>query len=234
MKRIYQTILVSIALLFCVQAAQAAMMPIAHDFANSSFVEVGGFDPDPNAVTGTAPPSGPGTHPVGELQPFGMKSASAQVMQTGDSYYETWFGFNLASAASVNLSTAGSVVNINSPTLDALGTILALYFGDVNNGALVDGRQNDNRSAGLVTSCLTFGNLAAGDYIVGVSIIENVRFVPEWETEGGRDEAYIFGLTRLNISVAAPSAVPVPAAIWLFGTALIGFVGMSRRRSVKT
>jgi hypothetical protein len=29
-----------------------------------------------------------------------------------------------------------------------------------------------------------------------------------------------------------PSAVPIPAAAWLFGTALIGFVGMSRRRKV--
>ncbi len=28
------------------------------------------------------------------------------------------------------------------------------------------------------------------------------------------------------------SAVPVPAAIWLFGTALIGFVGISRRRKL--
>ena len=28
------------------------------------------------------------------------------------------------------------------------------------------------------------------------------------------------------------SAVPVPAAVWLFGTALIGFVGISRRRKV--
>ena len=28
------------------------------------------------------------------------------------------------------------------------------------------------------------------------------------------------------------SAVPIPAAVWLFGTALIGFVGMSRRRKV--
>jgi hypothetical protein len=26
--------------------------------------------------------------------------------------------------------------------------------------------------------------------------------------------------------------VPVPAAVWLFGTALMGFVGMSRRRKV--
>ena len=30
----------------------------------------------------------------------------------------------------------------------------------------------------------------------------------------------------------AISAVPVPAAVWLFGTALIGFVGMSRRKKV--
>ena len=29
-----------------------------------------------------------------------------------------------------------------------------------------------------------------------------------------------------------PSPIPIPAAIWLFGTALIGLVGMSRRRKV--
>jgi hypothetical protein len=29
-----------------------------------------------------------------------------------------------------------------------------------------------------------------------------------------------------------PSAVPVPAAIWLFGSALVGFIGMARRRQV--
>ena len=32
--------------------------------------------------------------------------------------------------------------------------------------------------------------------------------------------------------VRSVPAVPVPAAVWLFGTALIGFVGMSRRRKV--
>jgi hypothetical protein len=233
MKQIVQAIIVSMVLLFGVQAAQAALMPIAHDFANSSFVEVGQFDPDPSAVTGTAedphipPPFNPPYEPI----PFGMKSASAQVTHTGDSYFETWFGFNLASAASVNLNTAGSVDNSPSPV--ALDTILALYFGDVNNGALVDGRQNDNCSAVLVTSCLTFDNLAAGDYIAGVSIIANGEFLPNWMTSDPI-EAYLDGVTKLNISVAAPSAVPVPAAVWLFGTALIGFFCMSRRRSIKT
>ena len=32
--------------------------------------------------------------------------------------------------------------------------------------------------------------------------------------------------------VTGPSPIPVPAAVWLFGTALIGFVGISRRRKV--
>ena len=35
-----------------------------------------------------------------------------------------------------------------------------------------------------------------------------------------------------SVEVKNPSAVPVPAAVWLFGTALIGLVGMSRRRKV--
>ncbi len=32
--------------------------------------------------------------------------------------------------------------------------------------------------------------------------------------------------------LAVPSEVPIPAAAWLFGTALIGFVGISRRRKL--
>jgi hypothetical protein len=32
----------------------------------------------------------------------------------------------------------------------------------------------------------------------------------------------------------AQSAVPVPGAIWLLGTALIGFVGLSRRKAIST
>jgi hypothetical protein len=239
MKRIFQTIIASTALLFCVQGAQAATMPIAHDFSNSSFLELGQFDPDPNAVPGTAPPTSPGTHPDGELLPSGIKSGDEQVTQSGDSYYVTWFGFSLASAASVTLDTLGSFEVEEDSNFDfvstgvELDTILALYFGDVGNGALVDGRQNDDCGI-LVTSCLTFGNLAAGEYIAGVSTSGSGHFfVGDWMMDRDNNDN-LLGLTKLNISVAAPSAVPVPAAVWLFGTALIGFVGMSRRTSVKS
>ena len=37
---------------------------------------------------------------------------------------------------------------------------------------------------------------------------------------------------RLGLDTVHINPVPVPAAVWLFGTALIGFVGMSRRRKV--
>ena len=32
--------------------------------------------------------------------------------------------------------------------------------------------------------------------------------------------------------VPAPAAIPLPAAVWLFGSALVGFIGLSRRRSI--
>lgn len=39
-------------------------------------------------------------------------------------------------------------------------------------------------------------------------------------------------LTTTIDGLAVPAEVPVPAAVWLFGTALIGFIGYSRRRKI--
>ena len=39
-------------------------------------------------------------------------------------------------------------------------------------------------------------------------------------------------LVRVDGFIAPPAVIPVPAAVWLFGTALVGFIGMSRRRKV--
>ena len=33
-----------------------------------------------------------------------------------------------------------------------------------------------------------------------------------------------------NLSFAEVSAIPVPAAVWLFGSGLLGLVGVARRR----
>jgi hypothetical protein len=41
-----------------------------------------------------------------------------------------------------------------------------------------------------------------------------------------------YSIYARELQTPSLSPVPVPAAVWLFGTALIGFVGMSRRRKV--
>jgi hypothetical protein len=49
-------------------------------------------------------------------------------------------------------------------------------------------------------------------------------------------EVRILGGTRMVAGIdnynASVSPVPVPAAVWLLGTALIGLVGFSKRRKV--
>jgi choice-of-anchor C domain-containing protein len=57
----------------------------------------------------------------------------------------------------------------------------------------------------------------------------NLQFLSLTETLGLTEG---WGAALDNVSVLAVNPVPVPAAVWLFGTALIGFVGMSRRRKV--
>jgi hypothetical protein len=64
-------------------------------------------------------------------------------------------------------------------------------------------------------------------------------FVPG--TGGGNTRARLFftgitGVERLEVNLRGSGAldyliynvVPVPAAVWLFGTALLGFIGLSR------
>jgi hypothetical protein len=44
--------------------------------------------------------------------------------------------------------------------------------------------------------------------------------------------AFAWAVHSGNVGSGNVGAVPVPAAVWLFGTALIGFIGMSRRTKV--
>lgn len=49
-----------------------------------------------------------------------------------------------------------------------------------------------------------------------------------WNTSALDDK----NLSHFSIYTSGVSPIPVPAAVWLFGTALIGFIGFSRRTKV--
>jgi hypothetical protein len=105
---------------------------------------------------------------------------------------------------------------------------MALYETDTV-GTLID--DNDDcipAASNSLSSCLS-ANLQLGTYLVGVTLFSQTNtFLEGWMLSGKNQNGNAYA--GLNITF---SAVPIPAAIWLFGTALIGFVGMSRRTSVK-
>ena len=65
-------------------------------------------------------------------------------------------------------------------------------------------------------------NFGADDSLIETLMITGVNKTFDYHIEDG--EMYLSAMTV--------SPVPVPAAFWLFGTALIGFVGLSRRTSL--
>lgn len=74
------------------------------------------------------------------------------------------------------------------------------------------------------------GNLTPGRYLFNLALSPfdsdgktTLDLAEFWEGDRSLKHVAIFG---------SVSPVPVPAAIWLFGTALIGFIGFSRRTSI--
>jgi hypothetical protein len=209
MKQILRTIAATIVLLFSAQGAQAALMPTPD-------VSFGLLDNQTENSSADLPDSHPNI---------------------------IWFEFELGSTQNVTLDTYGSslsarkdILGVND--LPANDTILGLYD---STGSLLD--QNDDCGFDF-ESCLDFigpDALGAGIYLAGVAnTFYPYEFVDMWGTDIGDDTGagppfnVGGGQIQFNITVSSVSAVPVPAAFWLFGTALIGFVGMSRRTSVKS
>jgi hypothetical protein len=78
---------------------------------------------------------------------------------------------------------------------------------------------------------ITDGNHDPGRYLFNLALsgpigwngIEDLVLANFWVGQGSISNFAIYGTA---------SPIPVPAAVWLFGTALIGFIGFSRRTSV--
>ena len=99
----------------------------------------------------------------------------------------------------------------------AAGDILDFSFTSDNASALtpVDNASDTNlRGLGIMTSTMT------PDLVLVYN--DNVETSGPWT-----DSDYDDMLVRAQF---IPTAVPLPAAVWLFGSGLIGLIGMARRR----
>lgn len=107
--------------------------------------------------------------------------------------------------------------NLNGPTSLADGALLS---PDVNF---------ETALAGALGQTLAVGSLTPWDYRSGFKGLGDVS--------GGSGEAYSLTTNYqlfINGNVAQipePSAVPLPAAVWLFGSALAGFTAIGRKKT---
>lgn len=136
-------------------------------------------------------------------------------------------------------TTTGTVeVTINGVVIGSLDASAASGTGfqrasfDVD-GALLAGLQSADGSMGRIEFSI--------DGVSGSQVIlDNVQF--PGALNGGFDVDSFFGWDLftegaasgllVDEALAPPAVVPLPAAVWLFGTALVGFVGYGRRRKI--
>lgn len=160
---------------------------------------------------------------------------------------DTWtgsIGDNTAASNDVDIwsisMTAGTQFNANINytglwNAPDVTPVMTLFMENGGNYYAV--ASTDPTSHGTSLSFLTW---AAGNYFLsvsadfnqGVDAFGNFATDAYWQTDAGTLGTANAGFngqsfTSFNYEV---SAVPVPAAVWLFGTGLIGLVGMARRR----
>ena len=128
--------------------------------------------------------------------------------------------------------------NLTPSSFPATISNLSSGWGTVTNGApynvsefgLFTNQQNTDRGASLLNLSFTVSAPSALSLNNLVANSEGWIFAAHQKCGRGNTCQGIGEVTSHH--VAGPSTVPLPAAAWLFGSALIGFMGWSSRRRV--
>ena len=150
---------------------------------------------------------------------------------TGDVMFGDEYSPNAYNLTGGETITATGTFTANLGTLGSETGTVSFATGSFNtmtidlNGTLLYAANDDGYGGGTGPS-LTFGsgNLTDFDFLK--------TSLPSFRSFGmGFDDLdQLYGeWTSLNLTVV-PTVVPVPAAVWLFGSGLLGLVGIARRK----
>jgi hypothetical protein len=183
--------------------------------------------------------------------PAAFMLSSAQALTLGDYEIDTVADFDVSTAASISdfgvTGASGFVAAVEDDLLTSFVTAnVASSFGlSFTGNSLVNGVGNDlilfslgtPQSIDLTigTSTRTFTSIATGLTASGFGV--NAFLVNLDALDVASDAAVNSVLLSMGAGfdfalggALAPSPIPVPAAVWMFGSGLIGLVGIARRR----
>ena len=127
--------------------------------------------------------------------------------------------------------SVGSSVATSIPGIGGPGTVVSstLYSGSITGSTWTYGGTSQQTFISCTGNATLCGNISVG---TAAPTTGNPIFSVDILTGGNWFTSSTIGfLAQLDVTHAlAPSAVPVPAAAWLFGSALMGLAGVSRKR----
>jgi len=132
-----------------------------------------------------------------------------------------WYvAFDLLATADVKLGTLSFTSSNNGSGFNVTAIRLVTIDGD-NVAFGTD--TFDNPFLNPIDRLVSVDRLSAGQYALEVSGVGNRTQL----SFGGTFDASDF---RVRLQVTPPSTIPVPAAVWLFASGLVGLTGVGRRK----
>jgi hypothetical protein len=184
----------------------------------------------------------------------GLSAFLATSPASGDSWTLEAGQFNgggTATSTNGNSNAVGAAKMIFSSSGGTINNGVVGGFVLANLTAFENGINNDVNTGGLLNGLTTSNNVSgSGLYPLGAQQKYGIVGAPDMSAVGipaqlfgftgsattGALTSYILGSATwaadgsLTITGNGTSAVPLPAAVWLFGSGLMGLVGVSRRR----
>jgi len=130
-----------------------------------------------------------------------------------------------------SFSWPNNTIDYNDTTFNG-SKLYTIYGGSQQGVTIRDG--NTLVQSGIISPGFVASGIASGDNNDLYLTLDNVIYY--YAENGTLLNSMIFPDQGINYTgiTYAPSAIPVPAAVWLFGSGLIGLLGVSRRKSLKT
>ncbi len=147
-----------------------------------------------------------------------------------------WGAQSTANPATVFVQQGYSFIQNEVSNTGKIGSWLALLNASYNGGgAPVTTLAAVGTSSYYDTNLADLSDLANNPSSTGATTA-NYFGISNNNLDGGNNQIAqlgTFSLSANNVLSYAPSAVPVPAAIWLFGSAMLGMLGFTRRNNAK-